>query len=282
MAIPEKPNLSLVHAFDQDDDSFLETVVEYTKLTKVSAMALGERVSRIMADHDILNMMTRSWKPFPGAKVVPLPQFEPPQESFASVVARRRSVSTLKRDFHEGPISLEQLAGTLTMTYGPTTVLKRPDGTKIQEMRATSSGGGIYPTELYVLAFDVEGLESGAYHFHPINNTLEVIRLGDLRSEFIAAATYPGLAKTCAVAVVLTTVFRRTAMKYRNRALRFALLDTGGVCTSLYLAGTAMGVDTCALGGFYDNKVSEIIRTHPVDEPTSLCFLLGRAEEQPR
>ena len=63
--------------------------------------------------------------------------------------------------------------------------------------------------------------------------------------------------------------------KYQHRGYRFAMYDCGALTQSLYLSGTAMGLDTCALGGIYDDEVAAFLGVNPVDEPVQLGFLLG-------
>lgn len=119
------------------------------------------------------------------------------------------------------------------------------------------------------------GIEPGLYHYRPIEHSLELIRSGDLRAQFAGLSSYQGLCLTSSVALVLTSVLKRTMSKYQHRGYRFAMYDCGALTQSLYLSGTAMGLDTCALGGIYDDEVAAFLGVNPVDEPVQLGFLLG-------
>src|SRR6218665_811233 len=99
---------SLIDFFEDDDHSETETFHEYTKLNRTNAMLIARRVEAIMSDRALVGMMARSWKTYPGAPRVQLPAFVPPEVSYADVVLRRRSVSSLGRNFVENPITLQQ------------------------------------------------------------------------------------------------------------------------------------------------------------------------------
>jgi len=277
--MPEKfspVSYALVDYFEEDDHSESETFHEFTKLTRTNVSVISRRVEQIKADPGLMDMMSRSWKTYPGARTVPLPEFHRPSVSFADVVLRRRSVSTKGRDFHGGPITLEQLGGLITLAYGPTSRMRTPTGGE-QHLRATASAGALYPTELYVAAFDVTGLEPGLYHVRTVEHTLELVRPGDLRAQFAGTSSYESLCASASAAIVMTSVLRRTLSKYQHRGYRFALYDAGALTQSLYLAGTAVGLETCAVGGIYDDEVAEFLGVSPVDEPPQLAFLVGPA-----
>ena len=43
-----------------------------------------------------------------------------------------------------------------------------------------------------------------------------------------------------------------------------------------------MDMDTCALGGVYDDEIAELLGVNPTDEPVQLGFLIGpRTAELP-
>ncbi|MBN9608350.1 MAG: hypothetical protein BGO26_20035 [Actinobacteria bacterium 69-20] len=270
----DEQSYSLVDFFEDDDFSETETFHEYTKLTRRNVVHISRRVEEIKGDRALLAMMSRSWKTYPGSAIVEFPPFKAPSVEFAEVVFHRRSISSLGRDFADAPVDMAQLGILLRMAYGPTARMQMPGG--VQHLRATTSAGALYPTELYVAAFKVDGLAAGLYHYRPIEHQLETIRLGEgERARFSALSSYEQMCRTSSAAIVMTSLLRRTLAKYQHRGYRFAMYDCGAVVQSLYLAGTAAGLDTCALGGIYDDEVSAYLETNPVDEPVQLGFLIG-------
>lgn len=270
----DKMSYSLVDFFEQDDHAESEIYHEYTKLNRANVLAISRRVEEIKSDPGLLGMMARSWKTYPGAGVITLPLFAAPTMSLAEALLRRRSVSSMGRDFTDEAIAVEQLGALLKMSYGPTAQIESRSG-QIQHLRSTTSAGALYPTEVYVAAFKVSGLEAGLYHYRPIEHTLEHVRAGQLREDFGARTSYPDLCGTSSAAIILTSMLKRTMSKYHHRGYRFALYDCGALIQSLYLAGTAVGLDTCAVGGIYDDEIADFLQTNPVDEPPQLAFLVG-------
>ncbi|MFP7753520.1 SagB family peptide dehydrogenase [Thermodesulfobacteriota bacterium B35] len=91
-------------------------------------------------------------------------------------------------------------------------------------LRANPSAGALYPCELYVQARGVAGLADGIYHFEPDGERLCLLhRLeGD------------GLESCCrdnrmveGLLLLVSAIYYRSSWKYRDRALRYCLLDSG-------------------------------------------------------
>ena len=75
---------------------------------------------------------------------------------------------------------------------------------------------------------DVKDIDNGLYHFAIQNHSLDPLRKGDV----------PGIVdrEGSHLTLFLTAIFFRSAWKYRARAYRYHLLDTGHVAENLILA----------------------------------------------
>ena len=128
--------------------------------------------------------------------------------------------------------------------------------------RAAASAGALYPTEVYVVCGDLDGLRAGVYHFDPLNFTLARLRNGDLRRWVGAAAqdhaAYPAT-------LVFTTVFWRSAWKYRERGYRYCYWDLGTIAANLTAAGNAAGTSVGLKFGFV-----QIARSPDISASTGL------------
>jgi SagB-type dehydrogenase family enzyme len=196
--------------------------------------------------------------------------------TLAQTLMRRRS--QIER-FRGGPITVAQLSAILRFSYGPTDVRPVPDSPgEAARYRSAASAGGLYPLEIYPIVFDVEGCEPGLYHYSIVDNTLEVLRKGDMREEVLRRdlTPYREFATTCAAMFAVTAVFPRALSKYLFRGYRFISYDVGVLLQNLYLTGTALGVGTCAVGGFYDNDVGEFLGVDNVDENVLMMFCVGQ------
>jgi len=123
--------------------------------------------------------------------------------------------------------------------------------------RTSPSGGGLHPTEAYVVAQRVEGIAPGLYHYHPLDHALEPLPppaegLTAFVRIMVAAQKY---FLDAPVFVVLATRFPRTFWKYRNhtKAYRATIFDAGHLSQTLYLSATEFG-----LGAFITAAINEV------------------------
>ncbi|MEW6132111.1 MAG: nitroreductase family protein [Pseudomonadota bacterium] len=95
-------------------------------------------------------------------------------------------------------------------------------------LRCNPSSGNLHPTEAYVIAHGVQGLEDGLYHYASRRHELEQRCLTD-------AASPPGLW------VGLSSIHWREAWKYGERAFRYCQLDVGHALAALRYAAALLG-----------------------------------------
>lgn len=269
---------SLVDVFDGDHEES-EVFHEFSKITRQNFARLAERVGTIQRDAKLVGMMGRSWKSYVGSDRVELPPPSLGAMTVAEALLLRRSVSSDGGVFGTGPVAVAELGAVLAFSYGPTREVKAPGLPNSQLLRATASAGGLYPLEIYALVFDCEGLAPGIYHYCVVDHALEVLRRGSVKDAFLETTTYVELASSCAVALVVTAVFQRTLSKYLHRGYRFLMNDVGALLQSFYLTGTALDLGTCAVGGFFDDELGDLLAVDGTNEAPVMCFLLGRRPE---
>ena len=270
---------SLIPAFENDDYSIVETFHEYSKLNRENVVSLGLRTGLAKTDANVRAMITRGWKSYRGHAQKRLPPAQLPPITLEEALRERKSLSSVPGGaFSAENITLEQLSGVLGMSYGVSRT-KRISTTEEQHFRMTASAGAVYPLEIYPIVFRVDGLEEGVYHYSVVNHSLELVRPGPCHSDFMRTTTYPDLSERAAVVLVVTAMFQRSLWKYMNRGYRFIMNDAGALIQSLYLTGTAFNLGTCALGGFLDDELGDLLGVNNVDEAAIICFLLGRVAE---
>jgi putative peptide maturation dehydrogenase len=124
--------------------------------------------------------------------------------------------------------------------------------------RTSPSGGGLHPTEAYLLVQRVEGIAPGLYHYHPIDHALEPLPApadGDLQALARLMVAGQDYYMNAPVMIVLASRFPRTFWKYRNhsKAYRVTILDAGHLSQTLYLSATEFG-----LGAFITAAMNEV------------------------
>lgn len=143
------------------------------------------------------------------------------------------------------------------------------------QRRSVPSGGGLYPLELYVISARVPNLSAGLYHYEPRSHALSELNRTDCLSTIRDATFIPEATKDAAAVLILTAVFGRSKIKYGERAYRFALLEAGHVMQNICLTATALGLGSCPIGGFVDDKLNDLLDVDGVEEAVLYAALIG-------
>jgi SagB-type dehydrogenase family enzyme len=156
------------------------------------------------------------------------------------------------------PHDLTTLATWLFMSNGQT---KRvADGARKIWLRTCTSSAALFPYEMYVAAFGVEGLEPGLYHYSPKEFSLRKLREGQ-EALFTIKRGRPDLEflKRSAAAMFVSAVFCRPAWKFGKRGYRYALLDSGHLIENIVQSATALGIQTVTRLSLNDANMAELI-----------------------
>lgn len=98
-------------------------------------------------------------------------------------------------------------------------------------LRTNPSAGALYPNEIYFQARNIQGFINGIYHFNIANSCFELLyNLNDfegLEANLGLESQYDGFI------FLISSVYYRSAWKYKNRALRYCLLDAGHLLGAL-------------------------------------------------
>ncbi|MBE7567838.1 MULTISPECIES: SagB/ThcOx family dehydrogenase [Acidithiobacillus] len=123
------------------------------------------------------------------------------------------------------PFTLQTVAQFLELSLG--LAAWKEYGPNRWALRCNPSSGNLHPTEAYVLAFGVQGISDGLYHYLSLDHLLE--------QRWYPDAGQPG----AGLYIGLSSIAWREAWKYGERALRYCQLDIGHALGALrYAAGT--------------------------------------------
>jgi SagB-type dehydrogenase family enzyme len=201
---------------------------------------------------------TLDWdnKPFPFKVYTELPALPLPRE-FDPVATDVLAALDPARRAPAQRLDLDRLAALLYFTAG-VTKKKTYHGGGEMLFRAAASTGGLFQTEVYVAAGEVDGLEPGLYHFGPGDFALRRLRGGDVRARLAEAAADPSLARRAAV-IVLSAIYWRNTWKYQSRGFRHLFWDSGTMLANLIATGHALGVAPRVTTGFVDEMVNQLL-----------------------
>ncbi len=198
---------------------------------------------------------------YPTDHRLPLPKVE--ENSLQKIMKERRSPTS--RIF--GSITLEELSSILFSAHGIVEDVHR---------RTIPSAGGTHPLEIYVLIWDVDGLENGIYHHNVLDNTL--VRMGDVPpiDEILTTLNH---FKDSAVMLVYSLILPRTTAKYGERGYRFAILEAGHSVQNVHLQATLLGLQSCEIGSFFDDVICRLIGADGVDHVIGTVNVIARSKE---
>ncbi|WP_455280129.1 SagB/ThcOx family dehydrogenase [[Eubacterium] cellulosolvens] len=192
---------------------------------------------------------------FISNELISLPQ--PSYESNFSIeeaLLKRRST----REYSVGLLTLDEISQILWAAQGIT---------HEERLRTAPSAGGLYPLELYVVVGDVEGLETGIYHYVPMENNLLKTVEGDKRSDIADAALNQDWIEKAAINIIITAVYERTTEKYGERGIRYVHMEVGHTAQNICLQATALNLGVVTVGAFNDDKVVQLLYLKQDEKP---------------
>ncbi|MGW4405428.1 SagB family peptide dehydrogenase [Nonomuraea sp. NPDC004702] len=189
--------------------------------------------------------------PFTGERIeLPRPDLEllaKTDPSLTDTLERRRS---LREHDPAAPITLAQLGELLYRTMRRRAVFTSPDGQELAD-RPYPSGGSVHELEVYPLIVSCQGAEPGLWHYDTAGHALELVSppTPAVRALVERARSAAQLSGDPQVVLTVTARFGRVMWKYETIGYSLVLKHVGVLYQTLYLAGTAMDLAVCALGG---------------------------------
>ena len=135
-------------------------------------------------------------------------------------------------------------------------------GTARWSLRVNPSSGNLHPTETYLIAIAVEGLQDGVYHYRADEHALELrCRFGDVD------ASEPELY------ISFSSVHWREAWKYGERAFRYCQHDVGHAMAAISYGAATLGWNVVPQTLWGDDGLAKLLG---VDRETDF----GKAERE--
>lgn len=196
-----------------------------------------------------------------------------PKTDGAMSVEKALSERRSRRNFSDAEISFGELSQLLWAAYGVT--LPAPGRPALKGgFRTAPSAGALYPFEIYVVAGKVNGVEPGVYRYIPAEHKIVRVVNGDKRKELSKAAYNQTMIEKAPAAIVYTAVFSRMTGKYGNRGReRYVCMDLGHSAQNIYLQAEALGMGTCAVGAFDDEKIAGLLGLPLMSEEEPLYIM---------
>ncbi len=129
------------------------------------------------------------------------------------------------------------------------------------------SAGSLYPVRCYVCIKEdaVAELPQGAYYYHPIENSLQLV--GSAVPESSAHLDHNrGLAETASFLLVLVAHFDAIEPVYGGMARDYCLLEAGYMGQLLMMKAAGLGIGLCPIGDLDRHRLSDLLSLDPGDE----------------
>ncbi|MGB3019982.1 MAG: SagB/ThcOx family dehydrogenase, partial [Microgenomates group bacterium] len=91
------------------------------------------------------------------------------------------------------------------------------------------SAGARYPLETYIVSFNTKGLKQGIYHYHLRSGKLEFLWTKKHFKEVLMKNFNQDWISNAGALIVISAVFWRNEMKYRDRGYRHTLTELGAL-----------------------------------------------------
>jgi len=225
-------------------------------------------------DRDRLRSMERPriepapvYKDYPDSRKVSLPEPELAGKDLKRALQNRRS----RRRFSRSGLSLGELSALLWASQGITAVMAG------HALRTAPSAGALYPVETYLAVQQVDGLDSGLYHFNPRRFELDLLEEGDFGALVGRACLGQRFMAQAGAVFCWSAVLRRNFCKYGHRGFRYVLMDAGHICQNLLLAAEALELSACPVAAIFDEELNELFQLDGHEESVIYCAAAGQS-----
>lgn len=250
--------------------SIIELFQEQSRYHRKTAQRRARIIKRYLVESALIAKAAKLREPLLGERVITLPVPIVSTLDFSEVMAARRSC---KRSDMCAAINLQDLSNLLHMAVRVNKLGSSESTHGVQYgMRPYPSPGGLYPSELYVIAPNVDGLAEKTYRYNAGRHSL--VELAGSSADFNSAEAAGGFEPpTCALAI--TSVPERATQKYGVRGFRFSLLEAGHLSQNLTLSAVALNLRSLVYGSFYDAELEQMLAVNGCDEMIVSVVLIG-------
>ncbi len=186
----------------------------------------------------------------------------------------------LKSQYKGGCINKDLLATILSLGYSQTGSLHVYwDGEPLL-LRTSPSGGSRHPTETYVVAINVDGLDPGWYHFSVQDRSLREVKKGwtDTKSlKDLLPTTYTRAKFQVDLIFVYTSIFERNMYRYRDpRTFRTIHMDVGHLVATTEVILEETGLEFLVQYSANDKGIENFLNIDPLVEGYIASMSVGR------
>ena len=143
-------------------------------------------------------------------------------------------------------------------------------------LKTSPSGGARHPAEAYVIALNVSGLNSGAFHYDAAAHHLTDLRRRVDAKEVVRVLAGQSYFADASALVVMSAIFARSMWRYSSsRAYRVLLADAGHLAQTFCLVATALRLAPFSTMAFDDDALDALLGLDGVNETAMYVVGVG-------
>ena len=179
-------------------------------------------------------------------------------------ILKRRST----RAYNGGSLTFDELKYLLDFTY-------QPQNYQQQGLDKNPDYFTLDLLETFIAVSGVTGLEEGCYYYAPKAQELRQIRFKNFRQELHFLCLGQNLGRDAGAIVFQTADLNKAVAEYGDRVYRYLHMDAGHLGQRLNLAAIRLDLGVSGIGGFFDDRVNQVLGI-PTEEAVIYLTTLGR------
>ncbi len=213
------------------------------------------------------------WTTYSGRQKIAMPPPAPdPAEPFEQVLLRRRS----NKQWRGKGVTLPVLSAILKDANHQSYRVRAEAEAQLDTNPAALLNSSFTALESYVVAFNVDELAAGLYHYDLKDHALTLLREGDLSDEYVRACIGQSRPRGAAFAIMLSIVWPRFMYRYRHpRAYRTLLTNVSELAHKYILLGTSFELSSFLTPAFEDNLAEAFLGVDGRTESPIYTVALG-------
>ncbi len=178
--------------------------------------------------------------------------------------------------FSDKPVLLDEISALLYLSDG-INQFRTWSGIE-HHFRCAPSAGALYPTVIYTVINNAEGLEPGIYYYHEKNHSLRLVRKGHFSDELCMYFEGDRMFSSAGCVFLYAAVFGRSKRNYGKRGYRYSFLDTGHVSANTAVTAGSLGLGYHRKTLFLDDRLNTFLGIDGITEAVLMGAAVGKID----
>ena len=214
------------------------------------------------------------WKLYPDAKRIELPQAShlPQDRTFSEILLSRRS----NQPWQNRSTPVEELSNIFHYANLELVQLRQKAESMLHEAPEALLNSSFCALETYLMAFNVDSVAAGIYHYDPKSHALEMMQEGDKQKELVKMCIGQPNPLRSSFALVISVVWERYMFRYRHpRAYRNLLVNVSELAQKYLILATTYRYSQFLTPAFDDLYADHLFGLNGYEEAPIYAIAIG-------